>query len=142
MAKLILVPVDLEHEAHFDTHLQTAAALAEAEGGRLAILTVQAPIPDYVRAQLPPDLLDTTRHNASDRLKAAVASQTLGVPTEVVALVGRPGQEIVRHAEAERADLIVIASRDPHGATHLFGSVASYVVRHAHCSVYVLRERP
>ena len=37
------------------------------------------------------------------------------------------------------ADVIVIASHDPGLADYLLGSVAARVVRHAHCSVLVVR---
>ncbi len=140
MSHTTLVPVDLEHDAHLAGHIETAAALAAQHQGRLIVLTVQAAIPEYVRAQLPPELLDATRRTATDRLRALVAGLDLPVQAETVGLFGRPAQEILRHAKAEDVDLIVIASRDPHGTAHLFGSVAAHVVRHAHCSVYVLRD--
>lgn len=58
----------------------------------------------------------------------------------VTARVGSPSQEIVRFAEEQDADLIVLSS---HGRTGfrraVLGSVAEQVVRRAHCPVLVLR---
>ena len=53
---------------------------------------------------------------------------------------GDPGGEIVRIAEDERADLIVIATSGMRGFRHfLFGSVAEKVVRLAACPVLTVR---
>jgi len=56
---------------------------------------------------------------------------------------GSPGPIICEYAERMEADLIIIGS---HGRTGLrrmlMGSVAETVVRHAACSVIVVRERP
>ena len=55
---------------------------------------------------------------------------------------GTPGVEIVHEARAWPADLIVLGSRG-YGAikSALLGSVATYVLHHAPCSVEVVRER-
>jgi nucleotide-binding universal stress UspA family protein len=48
-------------------------------------------------------------------------------------------QEILAHAEKIGAELIVIGSHKPNVADYLLGSTAARVVRHARCSVYVVR---
>jgi nucleotide-binding universal stress UspA family protein len=57
-------------------------------------------------------------------------------------VVGKPGPQIAKFAAAIDADLIVIPS---HGRTGLerviLGSVAEHVVRHAKCSVLVLKRQ-
>lgn len=54
--------------------------------------------------------------------------------------VGHPAEQIVRHAEQHRADLIVMGHR---GKTLLerwrLGSVSERVLRYAHCPVLVVR---
>jgi nucleotide-binding universal stress UspA family protein len=56
-------------------------------------------------------------------------------------LEGDPGHEIVKLAEALKADLIVMPSHGRTGLAHLLiGSVAERVVRLAHCPVLVLRK--
>lgn len=61
-----------------------------------------------------------------------------GVTVEV--LFGDPGLEIADYADRVDADLIVIPSHGYHGVKRLFlGSVAERVIRHARCSVLVLR---
>ena len=53
---------------------------------------------------------------------------------------GHAAAQIVRVAEREEADLIVLGSRGLNLLeTLLLGSVSDHVVRHAHCSVLVVR---
>ena len=56
--------------------------------------------------------------------------------------VGRPEAEIVRLAEEIGAGLVVVGSRG-HGPLRraIMGSVSEAVVRHAHCSVLIVRGR-
>ena len=58
-------------------------------------------------------------------------------------LVGEPGHEIVRHAEAAGCDLIVVGTHGRTGiARVVLGSIAEYLVRHADCAVVSLRGGP
>ena len=53
---------------------------------------------------------------------------------------GDPVTEILRAAEEEQADLLVIATHGRTGLKHFFlGSVVERVIRHAHCAVLVIR---
>jgi len=60
----------------------------------------------------------------------------------VTVVAGVPYNEIVRFAEAHDADIIMIGHRGMNNLARFFlGSVASKVVAHAPCSVYVHRPR-
>ena len=67
--------------------------------------------------------------------------QSAGLTTVSRVERGDPREGIVHAAETERADLVVVGS---HGRTGLpkllLGSVASYVVTHAPCSVVVVKQ--
>jgi len=53
---------------------------------------------------------------------------------------GNPGHVLVDAAKAERADLLVIGSHDHSGFRRFaMGSISSYVIAHAPCSVLVVR---
>jgi nucleotide-binding universal stress UspA family protein len=52
---------------------------------------------------------------------------------------GNVHREILRVAEEIKADLIILASHRPALSTYLLGAHAARVVRHAQCSVYVVR---
>jgi nucleotide-binding universal stress UspA family protein len=65
------------------------------------------------------------------------------VDVETSLQTGHPGQQICEHARDSDVDLIVISTHGSTGLTHLLlGSVAEYVVRHAHCPVLVIPTRP
>ena len=56
---------------------------------------------------------------------------------------GPPGEVICWLAEDQRCDLIVMGTHGRGGLRHLLlGSVAEYVVRHAHCPVTIVRDVP
>jgi nucleotide-binding universal stress UspA family protein len=64
-----------------------------------------------------------------------------GVPCEHRLLIGDPAGEIVRLAELEDVDLIVMATHGRTGLSRLIlGSVAEAVVRRAACAVYTVKE--
>jgi universal stress protein A len=50
-----------------------------------------------------------------------------------------PGPEIVRVAEEESADLIIVGSHGRHGLALLLGSTANNVLHHAPCDVMAVR---
>jgi universal stress protein A len=63
------------------------------------------------------------------------------VPVNTVVRIGKPFDQIVKVASAERIDLIIIATHGYTGLKHvLMGSTAEKVVRHAPCPVLVVRE--
>jgi nucleotide-binding universal stress UspA family protein len=73
-----------------------------------------------------------------DRTKAKLGA--LGLMIESGVRRGDPRQEIVDEANDWRADLIVVGSQGRKGVQRwLLGSVAEHVVRHASCSVEVVR---
>ena len=53
--------------------------------------------------------------------------------------LGSVYNEVLDEAEKTGADLVVIGSHRPTMATYLLGSNASTIVRHAKCSVLVVR---
>lgn len=62
------------------------------------------------------------------------------VPIETHVAIGKPGHEIVTHAQASDADLVVMGSRGLSTVQGLLlGSVSEYVMRHAGCPVTVVR---
>ena len=48
--------------------------------------------------------------------------------------------EVLEEADKIAADLIVVGSHRPKMSTYLLGSNAASIVRHAHCSVLVIRK--
>ena len=85
---------------------------------------------DPIEAEWARNNLDKAR----DRLKDK------GVDVRTVEGHGDAADALVRQAEAEHADLIVVGTRGLNAAQRaLMGSVSTKVVHHAHCDVLVVR---
>ena len=64
-----------------------------------------------------------------------------GFQTEFTQLRGNPGQEICKLAQEWNADLIVMGRRGHSILSEIvLGSVSSYVIHHAHCSVHIVQD--
>ena len=57
----------------------------------------------------------------------------------IVSPFGSVYDEVLKQADEQKADLIVVGSHRPNWSTYLIGSNAATVVRHALCSVLVVR---
>ncbi len=142
MFKNILVPVDLSQSDSGRAGLAAAVKLADATGAKLHLLNVVADVPNLVALQLPAHFTQTAMNEARDGLAALVKEFGLADGSyEIDVRHGTTYHEILSVAEGSNADVIVIASQQPDSATYLLGSVAAKVVRHAHCSVLVIRQR-
>ncbi|HEU4541604.1 MAG TPA: universal stress protein, partial [Jiangellaceae bacterium] len=62
------------------------------------------------------------------------------VPTRRIVAEGRIYREILDAADTTKADLIVMGSHRPELKDYLLGPNAAKVMRHADCSVLVVRE--
>jgi universal stress protein A len=90
-------------------------------------------IPEYERI-----LHKDSEIKLQEIIKARVPA---GLKASTVIGHGNPAKEIVRIAEEDKIDLIVIATHGHAGWHHLvMGSVAEKVIRHAPCPVFAVRE--
>ena len=91
-------------------------------------------------SSVPTDGIEEVRQRGKDALKKLADSFDLKV--ETIFTEGDPGHEIIRVAEEESADLIVLGT---HGYTgwkrFTLGSVAEFVVKHAPCAVFIIRPK-
>ena len=125
--------------------LKTANELADHFGANVILLHVIAPMPTMAGAGAPtgfhiPPVLKEMEGKASEeleRLKAGKLEKSIDARTMVI--YGKPADEIVRIAEEEKADLIVIATHGQSGwKRFISGSVTERVVRMASCPVTVV----
>jgi nucleotide-binding universal stress UspA family protein len=90
---------------------------------------------------------ETARQEMTKRAEAlttrvAHSLSAKGLTADRLVRVGDPREEIVNEAKEWTADLIVVGSHGDTGIRRwLLGSVAQSVVRHAPCSVEVIRKR-
>ncbi len=143
MYKEILLTVDREHEASWRISLPVALQQCKAFGARLHLLTVvhELGVGD-VASFLPMDFDRQLLDKASRWLHETVAAQLPdGLQAQCVVGHGKVYAEILRVARETAADLIIMASHHPEVSDYLLGSNAAHVVRHAECSVLVVRQR-
>lgn len=138
MFNKILVPVDIDQESSAAS-LPVASEMAKKYNASLTLLNVQAPVPTMVMSYLPEGFPRETDKAVEDKLKALAAEYMLGTDTEYAVRHGNSYHEILDYAEDNDVQLIILASHHPGLADYLLGSTAGHVVRHAQCSVMVLR---
>ncbi|MGH1360955.1 MAG: universal stress protein [Burkholderiaceae bacterium] len=134
----IIVPVDIGQKEQARLAIR-AAKLNLAPDGQMMLLHVLEPIPTYVAAQLESSVLDSAADQARLVLDELKASEGLPAETQVVVETGRTYQTIVSHIKDPQAQAIVMSAHSPQFSDIVLGSVAGQVVRHAKCSVFVLR---
>ncbi len=134
--KKILVAIDIERSGGNDFSIKAAQDIAGVMGGTLVFLYVVEPMPSYVISQVPEALIGEQKSQAEEELGKLAAQYGC---SDIVVREGTPATEIIEHASEINADLIVVDSHDPDLSNYFIGSTASRVVRHAHCSVHVVR---
>jgi len=120
--------------------VRTATELAKALAATLHIVTVYKPNP--VKASGVPE--DFQGLGAGDKAEALLDDQcararAAGVRVEGHAETGDPADAIVRVAEQEHADLIVVGNRGMSGVRRVLGSVPNTVAHQAPCSVLIVQ---
>lgn len=129
----VLVPVALDHAPTAEAALKAARLLAGTDG-TIRALTVIEGIPPMVANELPAGMLEHQRE-----ANLAALKEYVGGDIEAHVVTGHAARTILDYAEQMKADCIVIASHDPGIQDYFLGSTAARVVRHAHCSVHVVR---
>ncbi len=139
MFKNILVPIDLAHIEKSQTMIEQAKVLADANDSQLTLLNVIMEIPAYVALEMPAGTQEKGIIHAKNTLNKLAQDHALPKSTGIEVVLGNAANKILDIAEKKNIDLIMIASHQPGFADYLLGSVSSKVVRHAHCTVMVLR---
>lgn len=140
MFKTILVPIDLSDLDIAGPAVDAAVRMAEWSGAALRLVNVQQMLPATYMDYVPADF-DAQQRQWAEKELAALAAK-IQLPRERVSAVVRVGgiyPEILAEADEWGAELIVIGSHRPAMSTYLLGSNAKTVVRHAKCSVLVVR---
>lgn len=133
----------------FSEHSQQVAGrakdLAQRYQAKLSLLHVveNLPIGDAAYGPIVPFDIDLTEQMLeAGRQRIDNLGETLSVPeNQRWVEVGSPKGEIIRVAEEQNVDLIVIGSHGRHGIGLLLGSTASSVIHHARCDVLAVRLR-
>lgn len=149
MTKKILIPVDLGDMETSVKVLQSGIDQAKHQGAALVIMTV---VPNMVtgidyRYAIRGEMggsedydLKKIVQNALDHLNDFVAEHApKGTNAETIARHGTVYEQILDVADEIGADQIVIGAHRPQLSDYLLGPNTARVVRHAKCSVNVVR---
>jgi nucleotide-binding universal stress UspA family protein len=142
MYKDILLAVDLGHQDDEEDAVRTVVEYARAFKSRVHIITV---VPDFgmslVGSFFPEGFEKGALAEADKQLHAYAQAK---FPDEITRrhIVGHGViyKEILRYAGVVKADLIVMSAHRRGLEDYLLGPNAARVVRHADCSVLVVRE--
>jgi len=136
--KTILFPTDFSLAS--DAALAHAETLAKSTGARLLIVHVEEPPLAYGGGELYYGIPEPSSERILKMLEDVKPADPAVAFTHRLTM-GDPAGEIVRLAEDEKAEMIVLGTHGRTGMTRLLmGSVAEAVVRRAPCPVLVYRE--
>ena len=140
MFKNILVAVDLEHDTDIDALLRVASDTANTYGAQVHLLNVIGAAPAVVSQFLPENYESMASEKIEQDLTVLAAKIDLAQGAAATTVrFGNVYQEILAYADKINADLIIVASHKPNVGDYLLGTTAARVVRHAACSVFVVR---
>ena len=141
MYKNILFSVDLEHTAEAEKALKIAIDEARRSNAKLTVMTV-APgfgmpiVASFFDEQTVANALKEVARHLRQYVDDNIPDD---VRTNPIVVEGNPAELILKQAQSDDIDLIVIASHNTQIENLLLGSCAAKVVRHAHCSVTVVK---
>lgn len=141
MYKSILFPVDLEHTAEAEKGLMIAIDEARRSKAKLTILTA-APgfgmpiVASYFEANAVSEALKEIARQLKQYVDDNVPDD---IDSHAVVVEGHPGELILKQAQNDAVDLIVITAQHSKIENLFLGSVAAQVVRHATCTVTVVK---
>jgi universal stress protein A len=139
--KKILCPTDFSDPSY--EAFKTASELAVQFSAELCLVHVIGPIPTASAPGVAPAGFsvgvyqqELEKSAQRDLQKVIDEKMPQGIVARAIVAHGDAANEIVRVADEEDADIIIIATHGRTGWRHLvFGSVAERVVRHANCPV-------
>lgn len=135
MYQNVLVPVAFDTGRDTKRSIEIAEAIAD-EGAQITALHVVEEVPSYVAQYLPEGQMEANIKEIEDILSKELAGHDR---IKVKVIEGHAGHSIVDYATDNKVDCIVIASHRPGFQDYFLGSTAARVVRHAPCSVHVVR---
>lgn len=141
MFKKVLVPVDPAEPEFAKEALQKAAQFARDYGTKIHLLAVCPEVQSFVASQLPEGWQEREISESTAVLEGI--GKELDVPEGAVDCYVRMGvvyNEVIEEAGKADCDLVLMTSHKPGLSTYFIGSNAAHIVRHAPCSVLVLRD--
>jgi len=141
MYKDILLPIDLAEASSWEKTLPTAISMCKTFDSKLHVMSV---VPDFgsslVGSFFPKGFEEKALQETKKHLKQFVTDH---VPDDIdvqrVIANGTVYDEILRVCDDINIDLIIMSAHRPNLEDYLLGPNSARVVRHAKCSVFVVR---
>jgi nucleotide-binding universal stress UspA family protein len=123
--------------------VMVAAEIAQLHGGTLHIVTVYDPKSIQIQ-ELPEEFRYSRLTSPADMLLEGLSRivEQRGLKPMVHAATGNPADAIVRIAEREKADLVVVGNKGMKGVRRVLGSVPNSIAHDAPCSVLIVDTSP
>ena len=131
----ILVPVVMDDNPNASAALTAARTLGNPDAV-VTLLHVMEEVPHYAISYMPQGYVEQLRDAIKAEIDVVAATFKKG---RTVLATGKAGRVILDYAGENGVDCIVIASHHPGISDYFLGSTAAHVVRHAQCSVHVVR---
>lgn len=143
MSNSVLCAVDVSNGDEDLDVIQKAAQLARLEDAQLDVIAV---VPDFGMSQVGAffgkhhhdQMLDEAKEHLNALVTIALDADQNKKVRHVIA-TGRAYEEVLKLAAATSASLIVVGAHKADLTDYLLGPNAARVVRHAKCSVFVVR---
>lgn len=140
MFKHVLIPIDLAHREQMPRLMEAASLLIDPTG-TLSLLYVD---PILVHKAGSPQLggSNYAEHERAARVQLQQLTDALKLDNVTLDFSIREGSahdQILEQASEIGADAILIMAKKPGLSSYFIGSTAERVVRHADCSVFVIR---
>jgi nucleotide-binding universal stress UspA family protein len=140
MFRKILIPVDTAEPDLSEPGISFAAKLVAMTNGSVRLIYVFPEIPSVLQELLAPHAVAEQEAAADKRLQdMAKRSELPAGHFSHTLRTGAVYAEVLAEAQDWAADLIIVGSHSPSMSTYLLGSNAQKIVRHADCSVLVVR---
>jgi nucleotide-binding universal stress UspA family protein len=133
----ILLPLDLLESALPSAAIHQATALARHFGSEILLLHVVRPLTYVGNEKDVHELLEQSLKNEQEKLEQCLGSDREGITILRTVVRGDPAREIVRTAQDQTCDLIVLPTHG-YGALgrFLLGSVTAKVLHSSECPVW------
>ena len=140
--KKILMPVDVENVS--DKTIDLTCEMVEKLDSKLVILSV-VPFTDMMSHPQLSNMLDMRDEKFVEYAEKIVNDIKLkfslkNIEAETIVIKGNPADEIVKYAESENFDMIIMNTQNANSAKRFFvGSVTTKVIHHSEIPVLVIR---
>lgn len=139
MFKKILVPIDLADKEMCQRSVDAATQIAKQNNSKVYLLWVAPHLPSMVSEYLP----ENFEHQQSEKNAKSleeIAKNAGTVDYEILISKGNVHHTVLEKLKKHDIDLVIMSSHHPSTSTYLLGSNAAQIVRHAQCSVMVIRD--